>query len=86
MPKLSKLSYIPLIIFVLFNCSPDEKNDCPDIIEIDINDPESIKQAEKCGLSPAEPLGTIWVSESYRLSGKLKKSTTSSKRPKLYTR
>ena len=71
MPKLFKISYIASIVFMLYNCSPDEK-DCPDIIEIDINDPESIKQAEKCGLSPVEPLGTIWVSESYRLSEKLK--------------
>ncbi len=55
----------------IFNCSSDD-NDCPDIIEINLNDPESIKRAEACGLAPAEPLGIIWVSEGYRRKHNLK--------------
>ncbi|WP_242203006.1 hypothetical protein [Aestuariivivens insulae] len=60
-----KLLLLALMVFTFLNCSSDG-NDCPDIIEINLNDPESIKQAEDCGLAPAEPLGTVWVSERYR--------------------
>lgn len=42
-----------------------DDNDCPDSIIVDINKPDSMAQAEACGLSPAEPLGTIWFSDIY---------------------
>lgn len=70
MPKLLKFLFLIIISVLIFNCSSDD-NDCPDIIEINLNDPESIKRAEACGLAPAEPLGTIWVSEDYRLNHNL---------------
>lgn len=70
MLKLSKYSFLIITFLLIFNCSSDD-NDCPDIIEININDPESIKRAEACGLTPAEPLGIIWVSENYRLKHNL---------------
>ncbi|WP_455169034.1 hypothetical protein [Aegicerativicinus sediminis] len=59
----------PIILISLFailtlNCSSDD-DDCPDSMVVDINDPESLAEAEKCGLSPAEPLGTLWVSDNY---------------------
>lgn len=59
--KFLRVSFLIVITFSLFGCSPD--NNCPDSIIVDINDPESIKLAEDCGLSPAEPLGTLWVSD-----------------------
>ena len=71
MSKLLKLTSLFVIVFLSFNCSSDD--DCPDIIEINLNDPESIKKAEACGLSPAEPLGIIWISEEYRLKHNLNK-------------
>jgi hypothetical protein len=65
-----------LFLFTLaitsIGCSSDN-NDCPDSIIVDINDPESIAQAEACGLRPAEPLGTLWVSDNY--INELKKRT-----------
>lgn len=57
-------SFLYTLILITFSCSSDD-NDCPDSIIVDINDPESIAQAEACGLSPAEPLGTLWVSDNY---------------------
>ncbi|MDX1829040.1 MAG: hypothetical protein R3342_05785 [Lutibacter sp.] len=70
MTKLFK--FLLLIIFTVsfYNCSKDD-NDCPDSIIINLDDPESIKRAEECGLSPAEPLGDVWVSEKYRLENNL---------------
>lgn len=70
MTKTFKLFLFALTL-TAFGCSSDD-NDCPDSIIVDINDPESIAQAEACGLSPAEPLGTLWVSDNY--SNKLKKT------------
>ena len=64
MSKLFKFSFLFLIAVLAFNCSSDD-NDCPDMIIINLDDPESIKKAEDCGLSPAEPLGTVWVSDNY---------------------
>lgn len=64
MIKIFKLFFLTTFIFTTFSCSSDDDN-CPDSIIVDINDPESMAQAEACGLSPAEPLGTLWVSESY---------------------
>ena len=69
MAKFLRFTFIVSIIFLAFNCSSDD--DCPDIIEVDIDDPESIKRAEACGLAPAGPIGRIWVSESYRLKHNL---------------
>lgn len=46
-------------VLLCFGCS---KDDCPDEIIIDINDPGSIQAAEDCGLSPAEPIGeNLWL-------------------------
>jgi len=64
MNKTLKLFLLFTLAFITFSCSSDD-NDCPDSITVDINDPESIAQAEACGLSPAEPLGTLWVSDNY---------------------
>jgi len=64
MIKTFKLFLLFTLIFITFTCSSDD-NDCPDSILVDINDPESIAHAEACGLSPAEPLGTLWVSDNY---------------------
>ena len=64
MTKSFKLFLLFTSAFMTFSCSSDD-NDCPDSIIVDINDPESIAQAEACGLSPAEPLGTLWVSYNY---------------------
>ena len=52
------------LTFTVFSCSSDD-DDCPDSMIVDINDPDSIEQAEDCGLSPAEPLGTLWISDNY---------------------
>jgi len=70
MLKFIKYPLLVVISVLIFNCSSDNDN-CPDIIEINLDDPESIKRAEECGLAPAEPLGTIWVSENYRLKHNL---------------
>jgi len=59
-----RIFILSTLMFTIFNCSSDD-NDCPDSIIVDINDPDSIAQAEACGLSPAEPLGTLWVSDNY---------------------
>ncbi len=64
MTKPFKLFLLFTVTFITFNCSSDD-TDCPDSIVIDIDDPESIARAEACGLSPAEPLGTLWVSDNY---------------------
>jgi len=66
MSKLFKFSFLILITFLIFSCSSDNDDDCPDTIIVDLDDPESIERAEACGLSPAEPLGNIWVSDNYR--------------------
>ncbi|NAS30329.1 hypothetical protein GTQ40_05050 [Flavobacteriaceae bacterium R38] len=63
MNKFLSLSFLIIITFLFSSCSSDDT--CPDMIIVNIDDPESIAQAEACGLSPAEPLGTIWVSEDY---------------------
>lgn len=62
MNKILRLFMLSTLTFTVYNCSSDD-NDCPDSIIVDINDPNSIAQA--CGLSPAEPLGTLWVSDNY---------------------
>lgn len=64
MTKTWQLFILFTLALMTFNCSSD---DCPDSIIVDLNDPESIAQAEACGLSPAKPLGTLWVSDNYRL-------------------
>lgn len=58
MIKVFKLYFLSTLIFTIFSCSSDDDN-CPDSIIVDLNDPESLAQAEACGLSPAEPLGTL---------------------------
>ena len=63
MAKTLKLLLLSGTLMTL-NCTSDD-NDCPDSMEVDINNPESIAQAEACGLSPAGPLGTLWVSDNY---------------------
>ena len=70
MTKLFKFLLLIIFTVLIFNCSSDD-NDCPDIITINLDDPESIRQAEECGLSPAEPLGNIWVSENYKRNDNL---------------
>ncbi|NNC70550.1 MAG: hypothetical protein HKN90_07010 [Flavobacteriaceae bacterium] len=47
----------------VISCSSDD-NECPDIITI--SSQEDLELAERCGLSPAEPLGEVWVSENYQ--------------------
>ncbi|MGM5471172.1 hypothetical protein ACS386_12910 [Flavobacteriaceae bacterium LMO-SS05] len=64
MNKLLKFIFLITIPFLFLNCTTDD--DCPDTITVDINDPASIARAEACGLSPAGPLGNLWVSDSYR--------------------
>lgn len=64
MNKIFRLFMLCALTFTVFNCSSDD-HDCPDSILVDINDPDSIAQAEACGLKPAEPLGTLWVSDNY---------------------
>ena len=64
MNKIFRLFLLSTLTFTAFSCSWDD-NDCPDSIIVDINDPDSIAQAEACGLSPVEPLGTLWVSDNY---------------------
>jgi len=64
MTKLFRLFILIAVTVITFGCSSDD-NDCPDSIIVDINNPESIAQAEACGLSPAGPLGTLWVSDHY---------------------
>ncbi|MFD2724804.1 hypothetical protein [Hyunsoonleella rubra] len=71
MPKLTKFLLLIITSTLIWNCSSDDNN-CPDVIIVDINDPESIKRAEDCGLAPAEPVGTIWVSENHRIKYNLR--------------
>ena len=70
MHKIFKYSLLLSIVLLTSNCSKDD-NDCPDTIYIDLNDPESLRRAEECGLSPAKPLSTLWISDSYRLNHKI---------------
>ncbi len=59
--ELSKILFVTLIIVSMTNCSNDD-DDCPDEIIVNINDPESLERAEKCSLSPAEPIGeSLWL-------------------------
>ena len=64
MNKTFRLFLLSTLTLTTFSCSSDD-NDCPDSIIVDINDPDSVAQAEDCGLSPAEPLGALWVSDNY---------------------
>lgn len=64
MTRFFKSFLLAIVIFITFSCTSDD-NDCSDSIIVNINDPESIAQAEACGLSPAGPLGTLWVSDNY---------------------
>ena len=64
MNKIFRLFLLSVLTFIVYGCSSDDE-DCPDSIIVDANDPDSIAQAEACGLSPAEPLGTLWVSDNY---------------------
>ena len=65
MNKIFKCLLFFVFTLSLYNCSSDDDN-CPDSIIVDINDPDTISQAEACGLSPAGTLGNLWVSENYR--------------------
>jgi hypothetical protein len=64
MNRILRLSLLCALTFTVYSCSSDD-DDCPDSIIVDVNDPDSIAQAEACGLSPAQPLGTLWVSDTY---------------------
>ncbi|MEM8928128.1 MAG: hypothetical protein AAGC45_07985 [Bacteroidota bacterium] len=56
----TKLNLFFLII-TLWSCSDDD-DDCPDSLEVNINDPASLERAEECGLSPAVPIGeSVWL-------------------------
>ncbi|WP_117883478.1 hypothetical protein [Aureibaculum luteum] len=66
MTKLYKTVLLISFSIIGLNCSSDDNN-CPDHMTVDIDDPESMRRAEERGLSPAGPLGELWVSESYRL-------------------
>ena len=39
----------------LVSCSSDDANDCPETIVIETQ--EDLELAERCGLTPADPLG-----------------------------
>lgn len=53
--------FFVLFVFTLWGCSNDD-DDCPDSLEVNINDPESLERAEECGLSPAVPIGeSLWL-------------------------
>ncbi|WP_425077220.1 hypothetical protein [Psychroserpens sp. S379A] len=67
MNKLLKFSFLIILSCFFFNCSSDDDNsdNCPENMIVDINDPESIAQAEACGLEPAGPLGRLSNSDSY---------------------
>ena len=67
MVKHYNLLFLIILSIFTINCSSDD-NDCPDTMTVDIDDPESLRRAEECGLSPAGPLGEVWVSEKYRLN------------------
>jgi hypothetical protein len=70
MCKTLKILFLFMTLLVLVNCSDD--NNCSEIMEVDYNDPESLRRAQDCGLVPAEPLGTIWVSQDYKTKHNLK--------------
>lgn len=60
MNKTLKFLFLILLPLSITDCTEDDN--CPDILEVDINDPESIKRAEECGLSPANPIGkSLWI-------------------------
>lgn len=62
MKKVLNLLFLMIISLLITSCS--ENDDCPDILEVNINDPESVRKAEACGLSPAQPLSaSIWIYE-----------------------
>ena len=57
------------LISLLYSCKSDDDNSCPDVITIVTE--EDLELAERCGLSPAGPLGKYWVSDSYRQLNKV---------------
>ena len=61
--KKFNLLFIIFIGLIALSCSSDDNDNCPDIIEIVTQ--EDLELAERCGLSPAEPLGKVWISENY---------------------
>ncbi|MBO3116878.1 hypothetical protein J4050_08975 [Winogradskyella sp. DF17] len=61
MAKILKVFALIGVFTVSFCCSNDDDNNCPETLIVDINDPESLEQAEACGLEPAGPLGeSLW--------------------------
>lgn len=59
----NKILLLLTLISLFCSCKSDDNN-CPDIIPIVTE--EDLELAERCGLSPAGPLGKYWVSNNYR--------------------